>query len=215
MLCEEWVLLALDVRTGLVRPELAALHAQRFLASTLVAEMAVQHDLAMGADGGLRWLGDLPNFHLLIAEATDLLRRRRPPTALSAIEVVQRGLPGLRKRLLAGLAGRDVLHRDGGLRFVLFGTRRYPVRSIQAQREALAHLQGAVDGQDTSIGGHARLLLATAAGVVEALLGAQAQEQATRSAAGLRRRVTPSFRDDDPDAAALALLLALTGADPV
>lgn len=180
LIAEHFVLVALDPASGEVRPNLAQAHRQRFLAATLLMELAVQTRLGL-RDDVVVVLDALPSRHPLLTACLQLVRPlsgQLTPTEM--LGRATRQLPNLREELLGALVRRDVLHPPRR-RFRWFGPKRYPVRSMQAQNESLDRLHRAATGAETDLLSIAFLMLAQSSGLArQLLLPEEANEAATR-----------------------------------
>lgn len=180
LIVEALALIALDAKSGEVHSKLAQVHDQRVLAAGLLMELAVQTRL------GLRRkvvvvLDTLPSRHPLLTACLRIIRDTAGQlSAGEAIALTAAQLPHLRTNLLDGLVRRDILH-EPHRSFGLFGSRRYPVRSQQAQGEGLATLRRAASGEGTTLQDLALLSLGCATGaIVQLLLDEEAKAASAR-----------------------------------
>lgn len=179
LIAEHLALIALEPLSGVARPALKQAHEQRFLAACLLMELGVQTRL--GARGDVVVVLDtLPSRHPLLTHALRIVRDASGRIeAATAITRVAQGIPRLREELLDALVRRDVLHPSRRLHFNLFGPRLYPVRSMQAQNEAMEQLHQAAVGTRNDLRSLAMMLLAHASGLARQLLTAHEAEEAS------------------------------------
>lgn len=165
LLAERLALLLLDPHRGRVQAG-GAPAPQTLFAAALLADLAVAGRLAArGAQ--LQCDGTLPLAHPLLAELQGALGASAWPPQ-RALDRARRSLPHLSRRLLDGLARRDLLHRLPRLRLVPRAGYRYPLRSQQAHAEAANELARAA-GLATTPNDYALLLLADAACLLKRL----------------------------------------------
>lgn len=179
LIAEHLALIALDPLSGLARASLKQAHDQRFLAACLLMELGVQTRL--GARGDVVVVLDtLPSRHPLLTQALRIVRDASGRMeAVDAIKRVASGIPRLREELLDALVRRDILHPSRKQHFNLFGIRMYPVRSMQAQNEAMDQLHQAAVGTRNDLKSLAMMLLAHASGLARQLLTAHEAEEAS------------------------------------
>ncbi|MGE4071463.1 MAG: GPP34 family phosphoprotein [Lysobacterales bacterium] len=216
LLGEDFLLLSLDVGSGLPLPGLAVLQRPAFLAACLLAELAVQKQVGWNPDG-VQIFDELPSYHALISQALDALRRTPAANPADAIRTIGRELGDLRSQLLDSLISRGLLHEGGRRRYWLFGQRRYPVRSTRARNEAMEHLMEATTGRSASMRSTALLLLADATAANGHLLTAvQANEASARATALIQevRHYLPEVREWSDTHSAIALLTGIAEALP-
>jgi hypothetical protein len=179
LIAEHLALIALDPVSGIARFNLKQAHEQRFLAACLLMELGVQTRL--GARGDVVVVLDtLPSRHPLLTQSLRIVREASG--RMEASDVIRRvasGIPRLREELLDALVRRDILHPPRKQHFNLFGTRMYPVRSMQAQNEAMEHLHQAAVGTRNDLKSLAMMLLAHASGLARQLLTAHEAEEAS------------------------------------
>lgn len=169
LLAEHLCLIALEPASGLPRKGCAAALSRPMLCAALLTELAVQTRLGL-RDGRVILLDELPSRHLLLTESLRAIREvngKLDPA--DAIRYIGRRVGGLPWEVLDGLVRRDILHAVER-RWWWFGPRRYRVRSLQAQNEALEALHEAAVGRRNSLEAVAMLALALGAGVTRALL---------------------------------------------
>lgn len=178
LIAEHLALVALDPLSGQARPSLRRAHDQRFLAACLLMELGVQTRL--GARGDVVVVLDtLPSRHPLLTRSLRLVRDASGRLeAEDAIRRVANGIPRLREELLDALVRRDILHEPRRLHFNLWGIRCYPVRSMQAQNEAMEQLHQAAVGGRNDLKSLAMMLLAHASGLARQLLTPSESEEA-------------------------------------
>ncbi len=210
LLAELFLLSALDPMHGSVRPNCAASHQPRFIATALLMELAVCRELKHSR-GKLLLDHDLPSFHILVDQARAALKRaQRALTPAEAIVLTLHNVPHLRSTMLNGLAGRGVLHGDGRRRYWLFGPRRYPLRSKQASNECLQLLENAARGSDTSLRANAAAILAISSGLATNLLKAADANLLRLRVKSLRKaQGHEPDKDHAADAEAVAVMFAL------
>lgn len=216
LLGEDFLLLSLDVDSGLPLPGLTVLQHPAFLASCLLAELAVRKQVGWNPDG-VQIFDELPSYHALISQALDALRRTPAANPADAIRTVGRELGDLRRHLLDSLISRGLLHEGGRRRYWLFGQRSYPVRSTRARIEAMEHLMEATTGRSASMRSTALLLLSDATAANGHLLTAvQANEGSARATALIQevRHHLPEVREWSDTHSAIALLTGIAEALP-
>lgn len=178
LIAEHLALVALEPTIGLARRSLRQVHDQGFLAACLLMELAVQTRL--GARGEvLVVLDSLPSRHPLLTRTLKVVRESSGLLeAEQAIKLVAARIPHLRNELLEALERRDLLHPSRRRYFGLFGERMFPVRSMQAQNEALDRLHRAAVGAQNDLHGLAMLFLCHVSGLNHRLLTAEEAEEA-------------------------------------
>lgn len=162
LLAESLLLLALDPLTGRFKRERAG--DQTVLTAALLLELAALRELVL-QDGKLQLLQALPSYHLLVEDVHQRLRQRPSASPEDTLRRRATAPSGLAQHLLQGLADRDVLHRDGRRRYRLFGPRDYPVRSMQAQRDAHALIERGLTGTSFELKPVAALVLLRRSGL--------------------------------------------------
>lgn len=179
LIAEHLALVALDPVSGLARNNLKRAHEQRFLAACLLMELGVQTRL--GARGDVVVVLDtLPSRHPLLTRSLRIIRDASGRLeAVDAIKRIAQGIPRLREELLDALVRRDILHAPRKLHFNLWGIRCYPVRSMQAQNEAMDQLHQAAVGNRNDLRSLAMMLLAHASGLAHQLLTAPESQEAS------------------------------------
>jgi hypothetical protein len=216
LLGEDFLLLSLDVSSGLPLPGLAVLQRPPFLAACLLAELAVQKQVGWNPDG-VQIFDELPSYHALISHSLDALRRTPAANPADAIRTIGRELRDLRLQLLDSLITRGLLHEGGRRRYWLIGQRCYPVRSTRARNEAMDHLMEATTGRSASMRSTALLLLSDATAANGHLLSsAQANEASARATALILevRHHLPEVREWSDTHSAIALLTGIAEALP-
>lgn len=177
LLAEHLSLIALEPAGGLARPGCAVALSKTLVSAALLTELAVQTRLGLSG-GRVVVLDELPSRHLLLTETLHAIRRANGRLSCSeAIRYIGRQVPGLPWEVLEGLVRRDILHTVER-RWWIFGERRYRVRSLQAQNEALEALHEAAVGRRNSLESVAMLALALGSGMVRALLTAEEHAEA-------------------------------------
>lgn len=177
LLAEHLCLIALEPASGLPRAGCRAALSRPLICAALLIELAVQTRLGL-RDGRVILLDELPSRHLLLTESLHAIRRVSGKLdALQAIRYIGRQVRGLPWEVLDGLVRRDVLHACER-RWWWVGERRYRVRSLQAQNEALEALHEAAVGRRNSLEAVAMLALALGSGIARALLTPQEHAEA-------------------------------------
>lgn len=177
LLAEHLALIALDPAGGLARPGCRAALSRALVSAALLTELAVQTRLGLRG-GRVIVLDELPSRHRLLTETLHAIRRADGQLdCREAIGYIGRQVRGLPWEVLEGLVRRDILHTVER-RWWWFGERRYRVRSLQAQNEALEALHEAAVGRRNSLEAVAMLALALGSGMVRALLTAEEHAEA-------------------------------------
>jgi hypothetical protein len=177
LIAETLALVALDPLTGETRGKLSKAHSQTALACGLLIELATQMRLGLRGDVVVI-LDNLPSRHPLLTACLKVARRYSG--LLSPEQLMQKvssDLPRLRDDLLDALYRRDILHPPKR-KFWLFGTKRYLIRSTQAQNEGLEAIKKCANGENSKLNGIALLGLACATGVIDHLLVHDEAEEA-------------------------------------
>jgi hypothetical protein len=178
LIAEHLALIALNPGVGLARKGLEWAHDQYFLSGCLLMELAVQTRL--GARGDVVVVLDaMPSRHPLLTQALKIVREfsgRLEPD--EAINQVATRIRSLRDELLEALVRRDLLHPPKRRYFNLFGQKLFPVRSMQAQSEALDRLHRAAVGAQNDLHGLAVLYLCHVSGLNHRLLTREEDEEA-------------------------------------
>lgn len=216
LLGEDLLLLSLDVSSGLPAPGLEVLQRPLFLAACLLAELAMQKQVGWNPDG-IQIFDKMPNYHPLISEALEALRRTPAANPADAIRAIGDAIGHLHQRHIDSLIDRGLLHQGGRRRYWLFGRRGYPVRSTRARNEAIDHLQEATSGRSYSMRSTALLLLSDATAVnIHMQSAVQANEASTRAAALIQevRQHLPEARQWSQTHSAIALLTGIAEALP-
>lgn len=179
LIAEHLALVALDPVSGQARSNLVRAHDQQFLATCLLMELGVQTRL--GARGEVVVVLDtLPSRHPLLTQALRIVRETSGRLDVrQAIRRVASSIPKLREELLDALVRRDILHPPRRLHYNLFGQRCYPVRSMQAQNEAMEQLHQAAVGTRNDLKSLALMLLAHGSGLAMQLLTADEAAEAS------------------------------------
>lgn len=177
LLAEHLALIALDPAGGLARPGCRDALSRTLVSASLLTELAVQTRLGLRA-GRVIVLDELPSRHRLLTETLQAIRRADGQLdCRTAIGYIGRRVRGLPWEVLEGLVRRDILHTVERS-WWFFGERRYRVRSLQAQNEALEALHEAAVGRRNSLEAVAMLALALGSGMVRALLTAEEHAEA-------------------------------------
>lgn len=177
LLAEHLCLIALEPASGWPRPGCAAALTRPIMSAALLTELAVQTRLGL-RQGKVIVLDELPSRHLLLTETLHAMRDANGKLdPAQAIRYIGRQLRGLPWEVPEGLVRRDILH-VGERRWWLWGRRRYRVRSLQAQNEALEALHEAAVGRRNSLEAVAMLALALGVGLAQALLTPQEHAEA-------------------------------------
>lgn len=177
LLAEHLCLIALEPASGLPRTGCSAALLRPVISAALLLELAVQTRLGL-REGRIILLDELPSRHLLLTESLHAIRDvsgKLDPQ--HAVRYISRRIRGLPWEVLDGLVRRDVLH-GCERRWWWVGQRRYRVRSLQAQNEALEALHEAAVGRRNSLEAVAMLALALGTGVARALLTPQEHAEA-------------------------------------
>ena len=168
LIAETLCLVALDPLSGQSRTNLQLLHSQPVLATAVLMELAVQNRIGLRNDVVVL-LDNLPSRHPLLTVCLKLISQVSGQlSAAQAIQHTCKILPQLDSDLLEGLVRRDILHPPKGA-WLWLRSKNFPVRSIQAQNEAIERTRTAVTGEDTSFSALAVLNLACATRVVDQL----------------------------------------------
>jgi hypothetical protein len=192
LLAEALLLLALDPLSGRLKAERAG--AQSVLKAALLLELASLRELTLH-EGKLVLQQALPSYHLLVEDVHQRLRQRSPASPEQTLRRRSLAPSGLAQLLLQGLADRDVLHRDGQRSFWLFGQRNYPVRSIQAQRDAHALVDRGLNSASQELKPFAALILLRRSGLAVKLMELPVAEAIGKRLAQLHRNL---HADDSP-----------------
>lgn len=167
LLAESLLLLALDPLSGRLLARCGRNPA--VLRGAMLMELVVLRELQL-EQGRLVMMGDFPDYHRLVEEVHRRLHALCPAEAGQLLRARSLAPAGLADELLQSMADRDILHRDGRRRWWLFGPRDYPIRSMQARKDARGILQQAVDPAHTDLRGLALMLLFDRSGLAESLL---------------------------------------------
>lgn len=177
LLAEHLTLIALEPASGLPRTGCVAALSRPMVSAALLTELAVQTRLGLRG-GRVIVLDDLPSRHLLLTETLHAIRRVDGRLdCRQSIRYISRSVQGLPWEVLEGLVRRDILHAVER-RWWILGERRYRVRSLQAQNEALEALHEAAVGRRNSLEAVAMLALALGSGIVRSLLTAAEHAEA-------------------------------------
>ncbi len=211
LLGELFLLCALDPMHGTVRPNRTVAHQPRFLATSLLMELAVCRELKRFEDG-LHLDHDLPSFHILVDQVREAIKKAEKGfSPEQAIALVVHQFPHLRRDMLEALAERGILHSDGRRRYWLFGEKAYPIRSQQAEHECLELLEQAATGADRTLRAAAASLLATGSGLATILLHADQSNALYAWTRELEQDLSqPADSEDAPNAEAIAVMLSLS-----
>jgi hypothetical protein len=145
------------------------------------------------------------------------LRLRPAANPAEAIRLIAGELNDLKERHFASLISRGLLHEGGRRRFLIAGSRRYPVRSTRARNEALAHLREAAIGASHHMRSLALLLLADGVAATMKLLSEDEANEASARATALVREVRedlPMNRDWTDTQSAIALAAGIAESLP-
>lgn len=168
LIAESLCLVALDPLSGQPRSNLQLLLSRPVLATAVLMELAVQNRIGLRNDVVVM-LDNLPSRHPLLTVCLKIISQVSGQFSPSqAIQHTCKLLPQLDADLLEGLVRRDILHAPKGA-WLWLRSKNFPVRSIQAQNEAIERARTAISGEDTSFAALAMLTLACATHVVDHL----------------------------------------------
>lgn len=168
LIAESLCLVALDPLSGQTRQNLQQLLSQSVLATAVLMELAVQNRIGLRNDVVVI-LDNLPSRHPLLTVCLKLISEISGQlSAAQAIVHTCKTLPKLDVDLLDGLVRRDILHAPKGA-WLWLRSKNFPVRSMQAQNEAIERVRLAITGEDTSFSALAVLSLACATRVIDPL----------------------------------------------
>ncbi|MEO8669927.1 MAG: GPP34 family phosphoprotein [Tahibacter sp.] len=203
LIAERFLLLALDPVNGVVRLPRSDTDMGQLCAAGLLLELIAQHRVQFG-ERGISLESALPPNHPLLEASCHALPEVGETDVATALSLIEHRMRPLQRSLLDSLFRRDFLHRVRTWRFWDPTALRYPLRSIQARNEAIAHLNEAALRPRASPAGFALLLLADVAGLLPMHLDAAHHEQASSALVMLNR-----VSRDDPAFALAAVRTAL------
>lgn len=146
-------------------------------AAALLLDLAEQKRLRFNA-GYVAIETNLPSSHAQLTAASQALTGH-PMRIDAAIELLVSRLSPIGGALLDSLFRRDVLHRVR-VSWLPGSGRRYPLRSLQARNEVIAHVREAAEAESPSLRGTGLLMLVDLAGRLATLLDASHHEAAMR-----------------------------------
>ena len=183
LIAEHFVLIALEADSGLLRWPRRAQSADQLIAAALLLELATLQRLTLHA-GLLSADSALPLSHTLLSDALHTFATR-PLSVAEVLALIEHRLEPLASRILDGLFHRDILHRSAG-GSLWRRHAHYPLRSVQARNEAIAHLHRAAVAAGTTPG-LALLMLADVSGLLPTHLKAHEHEAATQQLLALNQ----------------------------
>lgn len=211
LIAESLCLVALEPLSGQSRSNLQQLLSQPVLATAVLMELAVQNRLGLRNDVVVL-LDSLPSRHPLLTVCLKLVAQVSGQlTAPQAIVHTCKMLPRLDSDLLEGLVRRDILHPPKAA-WLWVRSKNFPVRSIQAQNEAIERVRTAITGEDTSFAALAMLNLACATRVVDQLFTFDEAESAKARFREMREEIREQLAQETEqldDFYAVALLEGL------
>lgn len=179
LIAEQLMLLCIDPQRGEFDASLAHVDINSLAAAALILDLAEQRRLRYKS-GHVAIEGLLPTTHPQLAHATQILAGPSNGLRLgAAIELLVSRLSPISKHLLESLFRRDVVHR---VRASWWPWSRvtFPLRSLQARNEAIAHLHAAAVADSVSLRGLGLLVLTDFAGRLATSLAGDAHEAAVQ-----------------------------------
>lgn len=199
LIAEQLMLVSIEPVKGVFESSRSHLDIDTLAAAALLLDLAEQKRLRFNA-GYVAIETNMPASHAQLGAASQALAGH-PMRVDAAIELLVSRLSPIASDLLDSLFRRDVLHRVRASWWPGAG-RRYPLRSLQARNEVIAHVREAAEAARPSLRGTGLLMLVDLAGRLAALLDASHHEAAVRRLDALMGR----YGDDNADTRLLGAL---------